>query len=137
MFVSERLDWSGRTLAATIENANGAVYVVSDAQSRQLAAGEQLQKGERVRTAKDSNALLRLADGSTVEMRERSEFSVTENRRGVTVRLERGDVIVEAFLSLLHPVVKVRFKPFSDHWSKLQSKQLYLYGFRTQINELF
>jgi hypothetical protein len=96
MFVSERLDWSGRTLAATVENANGAVYVVSDVQSRQLTAGEQLQKGEHVRTAKDSNALLRLADGSTVEMRERSEFSVSENRRGVTIRLERGDVIVEA-----------------------------------------
>jgi hypothetical protein len=96
LFVSERLDWSGSTLAATIENANGAVYVVSDEQSRQLAAGEQLQKGERVRTAKDSNAVLRLADGSTIEMRERSEFSVSENRRGVTVRLERGDVIVEA-----------------------------------------
>ncbi|HEX9927326.1 MAG TPA: FecR domain-containing protein [Pyrinomonadaceae bacterium] len=95
-FVFERLDLSGRTLAATVENADGAVYVVSDAQSRQLAAGEQLQKGERVRTAKDSNALLRLADGSTVEMRERSEFSVSENRRGVTVQLERGDVIVEA-----------------------------------------
>ncbi len=96
LFVSERLDWSGRTIAATVESENGAVYVVSDAQSRQLAAGEQLQKGERVRTAKDSNALLRLADGSTVEMRERSEFSVSENRRGVTIRLERGDVIVEA-----------------------------------------
>jgi hypothetical protein len=96
LFVSERFDWSGRTLAATVENASGAVYVVSDAQSRQLAAGEQLQKGERVRTAKDSNAVLRLADGSTVEMRERSEFSVSENRRGVTVNLERGDVIVEA-----------------------------------------
>jgi hypothetical protein len=97
LFVSERFDWSGSTLAATIENANGAVYVVSDAQeSRQLAAGEPLQKGERVRTAKDSNAVLRLADGSTVEMRERSEFSVSENRRGVTVNLERGDVIVEA-----------------------------------------
>ncbi|HEX9962354.1 MAG TPA: FecR domain-containing protein [Pyrinomonadaceae bacterium] len=96
MFMYERLDLSGRTLAATVENANGAVYVVSDAQSRQLAAGEQLQKGERVRTAKDSDAVLRLADGSTVEMRERSEFSVTENMRGVTIRLERGDVIVEA-----------------------------------------
>ena len=95
-FVFERLDWSGRTLAATIENANGAVFVVSDSQSRQLAMGEQLQKGERVRTAKDSSAVLRLADGSTVEMRERSEFSVSENRRGVTVQLERGDVIVEA-----------------------------------------
>jgi hypothetical protein len=95
-FVFERVDLSGRTLAATVENANGAVYVVSDAQSRQLASGEQLQKGERVRTAKDSNAVLRLADGSTVEMSERSEFSVSENRRGVTIQLERGDVIVEA-----------------------------------------
>lgn len=96
LFVSERFDWSGRTLAATLENANGAVYVVSDAQSHEIAAGEQIQKGEHVRTAKDSNAVLRLADGSTVEMRERSEFSVSENRRGVTVNLERGDVIVEA-----------------------------------------
>jgi hypothetical protein len=96
MFMYERLDLSGRTLAATLENSNGTVYVVSDGPSRQLAPGEQLQKGERVRTAKDSTALLRLADGSTVEMRERSEFSVTENMRGVTIRLERGDVIVEA-----------------------------------------
>lgn len=96
MFVLERFDWSGTTLAATLENANGEVYVVSDTQSRLLSPGEQLQKGERVRTAKDSNALLRLADGSTVEMRERSEFSVSQNRRGVTVRLTRGDVIVEA-----------------------------------------
>ncbi len=97
MFAYERLDLSGHTLAATLENADGAVYVVSDAQeSRQLTAGEQLKKGERVRTAKDSSAVLRLADGSTVEMRERSEFSVTQNMRGVTVRLERGDVVVEA-----------------------------------------
>lgn len=97
LFVSERFDWSGRTLAATLENTNGTVFVVSDArESRQLAPGDQLQKGEHVRTAKDSNAVLRLADGSTVEMRERSEFSVTENRRGVTLNLERGDVIVEA-----------------------------------------
>lgn len=96
MFAYERLDLSGRTLAATVDNANGEVYVVSNTGSRQLAAGEQLQKGEHVRTAKDSNAVLRLADGSTVEMRERSEFSVSENMSGVTIRLDRGDVIVEA-----------------------------------------
>ncbi|MEO7675083.1 MAG: FecR domain-containing protein, partial [Pyrinomonadaceae bacterium] len=96
MFMYERLDLSGRTLAATVENANGLVFVVSEPETRELAVGEQLKKGDRVRTAKDSNAVLRLADGSTVEMRERSEFSVTENMRGLTVRLERGDVIVEA-----------------------------------------
>lgn len=96
MFMYERLDLSGRTLAATVENTDGLVYVVSDELTRPLAVGEELQKGERVRTAKDSNAMLRLADGSTVEMRERSEFSVSENMRGVTIRLDRGDVIVEA-----------------------------------------
>lgn len=96
MFMYERLDLSGQTLAATLENVDGLVFVVSDPGSRQLSVGEQLQKGERIRTAKDANAVLRLADGSTVEMRERSEFSVTENMRGVTVRLDRGDVIVEA-----------------------------------------
>jgi ferric-dicitrate binding protein FerR (iron transport regulator) len=96
MFMYERLDLSGRTLAATVENTDGLVYVVADAETRPLTAGEVLQKGEQVRTAKDSHALLRLADGSTVEMRERSEFSVSENMRGVTIRLDRGDVIVEA-----------------------------------------
>jgi hypothetical protein len=96
LFVYERLDLSGTTLAATLENANGEVYVVSENSSRLLGSGEQLQKGETVRTAKDSNALLKLADGSTVEMRERSEFSVSENNKGVTVHLDRGDVIVEA-----------------------------------------
>ncbi len=96
LFMYERIDLSGTTLAATLDSANGQVYVVSDSETRQLAAGEQLKKGERVRTAKDSNAVLRLADGSTVEMRERSEFSVSETMRGVTVKLDRGDVIVEA-----------------------------------------
>lgn len=96
LFMYERVDLSGTTLAATLDGYEGEVYVVSDTVSRKLAAGEQLQKGEQVRTAKDSNAVLRLADGSTVEMRERSEFSVSENMRGVTVKLDRGDVIVEA-----------------------------------------
>jgi len=96
LFMYERLDLSGSTLAATVESTEGLVYVLAEPQIQPLAVGEQLQKGQRIRTAKDSNAVLRLPDGSTVEMRERSEFSVTENMRGLTVRLDRGDVIVEA-----------------------------------------
>lgn len=97
LFAFERFDWSGRTLAATLEDTNGAVYVVKDGDNaRLLAPGAQILKGERVRTSKNSTAVLRLADGSSVEMRERSEFSVSENRRGVTIALDRGDVIVEA-----------------------------------------
>jgi hypothetical protein len=97
LFTYERLDLSGTTLAATLENSEGLVFVVSDPlNTRPLSNGEQIQKGEHIRTGKDSNAVLKLADGSTVEMRERSEFYVTQNMRGVTIRLDRGDVIVEA-----------------------------------------
>lgn len=96
LFVVERLDLSGRTLAATVQSADGDLYRVSETESRALRAGEEIQKGERVRTSKGSNAVLRLADGSLVEMRERSEVSITENGKGVTVKLERGDVAVEA-----------------------------------------
>lgn len=96
LFFVERLDLSGSTLAATVESTDGDLYRVSETESRALRTGEQVQKGERVRTAKDSNAVLRLADGSLVEMRERSEVSITENGKGVTVKLERGDVAVEA-----------------------------------------
>ncbi|HEV2861414.1 MAG TPA: FecR domain-containing protein [Pyrinomonadaceae bacterium] len=96
LFYFERLDLSGSALAATVESADGNLYRVSETESRALRTGEQVQKGERVRTSKGSNAVLRLADGSLVEMRERSEVSITENRKGVTVKLERGDVAVEA-----------------------------------------
>ena len=57
---------------------------MTDLETRMLAPGEEIKKGDSVRTAKDSNAVLRMADGSVIEMRERSEFSVTENMRGVT-----------------------------------------------------
>ena len=72
LFLYERIDVSGRTLAATVDNANGELFVISDAQARPLGVGDQLQKGQTVRTARDSNAVLRLADGSTIDMRERS-----------------------------------------------------------------
>ncbi|HLL14379.1 MAG TPA: FecR domain-containing protein [Pyrinomonadaceae bacterium] len=95
LFFSNRLP-SGGALAATVESANGALYRVTDAGTLAMAVGEEIGKGVRVRTAKDSGAVVRLADGSRVEMRERSEFSITETAQGVTLNLDRGDVIVEA-----------------------------------------
>ena len=86
----------GTAVAATINTADGAVYLVSETDSQPLAAGAQLKKGERLRTAKDSAAVVKLADNSLVEMRERSEIYVTENSGGTTIHLERGNVIVQA-----------------------------------------
>src|SRR5208283_2348234 len=46
--------------------------------------------------AMGSGAVIRLRDGSLVEMRERTELALSEQRRGVTIRLAAGNVIVQA-----------------------------------------
>jgi hypothetical protein len=84
------------TLNAIVEAANGNVYKVTNDKTQQVKIGEKLLKGERVRTAKNAAAVVRLPDGTAVEMRERAEFSVTENPSGTTINLERGQVIVQA-----------------------------------------
>ena len=62
-----------------------------------------LEEGEGIRTAKDSTAMLALADSSRVEMRERSQLAVLERnhlfpgrRADGRLALERGSIIVEA-----------------------------------------
>jgi hypothetical protein len=86
----------GGELEATVLAADGQVFQIADTRSAQVTAGEKLQKGDRVRTAKDAHANIRLGDGSTIEMRERSEFFLTKNGQGTTIHLNRGAIIVEA-----------------------------------------
>ena len=86
----------GGELEATVQAADGQVYQIADTRSAQVTPGEKLQKGDRVRTAKDAHANIRLGDGSTIEMRERSEFFLTKNGQGTTIHLNRGAIIVEA-----------------------------------------
>ena len=81
---------------ATVASVNGAAYRVTDSQMAQLKPGDVISRGERIRTARDSDAVVTLNDGSQVEMRERSEFFVSENSSGTTVNLSRGNVIIEA-----------------------------------------
>jgi ferric-dicitrate binding protein FerR (iron transport regulator) len=84
------------TLSAVVEAAQGGVYKVTDNKTQAVKMGEKLRRGERIRTAKNSGAVVKLGDGTLVEMRERSEFSVADNPSGVTLNLERGQVIVQA-----------------------------------------
>ena len=49
-----------------------------------------------VRTPSGTHAMLRLRDGSQVELNERSELSVAVNRSDTTLNLERGTVLVQA-----------------------------------------
>jgi ferric-dicitrate binding protein FerR (iron transport regulator) len=83
----------GRTFIQTV---NGALYEISPAGIHPLAAGQDLPDGVDIRTAKDSEAVIHLSDGSTVDMRERAELSTTTSGQDLTIRLDRGNVIVQA-----------------------------------------
>ncbi len=86
----------GGALTATVEAASGPVYRVAENQTLALKAGEQLSRGERLRTAKEAGAVVKLSDGSLIETRERSEFAVNQTASGITINLERGAIIVQA-----------------------------------------
>lgn len=82
---------------ARVEAVSGVLYqVAADGVLRPLAAGQNLPEGVEIRTAKDSDALLRLADGSSLELRERSSLFTTASANDLTIRLGRGSVMVEA-----------------------------------------
>src|ERR1700729_552463 len=81
---------------AVVESSDGLIYRVSDTGSVPLVRGAQLPAGVAIRTARDSGATLRLRDGSRVEMRERSGFSVSEHGKDMTIGLEHGAIIVQA-----------------------------------------
>jgi FecR protein len=86
----------GADLEATVQAAEGQVFQIADTRSTPISAGEKLQKGERIRTAKDAHAFVRLGDGSVIEMKDRSELSLSKNSLGTTIHLNRGAIVVEA-----------------------------------------
>ncbi|MFN2452856.1 MAG: FecR domain-containing protein [Pyrinomonadaceae bacterium] len=96
VFLASRASHSGEASGASLLAANGTVYRVGDAESRPLNVGDGIRLDERIRTAKDARAVVRLKDGSLVEMKERSEFSLSDTSKGTTINLARGDVIVQA-----------------------------------------
>lgn len=81
---------------ATVYAANGPLYRVSDSDVKPIQVGETIGRGETIRTGSDASAVVRLSDGSLVEMKERSELSVNRGFRSTTLNLGRGNVIVDA-----------------------------------------
>ena len=92
----QRISPFGGQFEATVQAAEGGVYQIVDTKSTPVAVGEKLEKGERIRTAKDAHASIRLGDGSLIEMKDRSEFFITKNSQGTTIHLNRGALVVEA-----------------------------------------
>lgn len=81
---------------AVVQAATGGLYLVSANGDQQLKPGQEIKEGDVVRTAAGSRAVLRLFDGSVIEMNERAEFSVAARRNNTTINLNRGDIIVQA-----------------------------------------
>ncbi len=86
----------GGTRMARIESVEGNLYRVAGDSSRMIRPGETIDAGEEVRTAKGSTAMVRMADGSLIEMSERAGLSLDAGRKGNTIQLERGRIIVRA-----------------------------------------
>jgi hypothetical protein len=88
--------FGNHTGRAIVQAVNGTLYEILPTGIQVLAVGQDLPDGVEIRTAKDSNAMLQLKDGSIVELRERSEFSNSQAASDLTIRLGRGSIIVQA-----------------------------------------
>ncbi|HXW07150.1 MAG TPA: FecR domain-containing protein [Vicinamibacterales bacterium] len=78
---------------ATVVSATGGLYRLP---GDTLGAGAVIGERELIRTGPGAHAVLRLADGSTVDVNERTELFVTAALTGRTIHLQHGDVIVRA-----------------------------------------
>jgi hypothetical protein len=78
---------------ATVVSAAGGLYGLPGGA---LKAGASIGDKELVRTGPGAHAVLRLTDGSVVDVNERTELFVTAAWSGRAIHLQRGDVIVRA-----------------------------------------
>jgi hypothetical protein len=81
---------------AEVQSIDGSAWLISHAGDRKLAPGDKLAEGEQLRTSGGAHAVLRLSDGSTVEINERSTLGVEARGSSMTVSLDNGAVIVQA-----------------------------------------
>ena len=78
---------------ATVVSADAGLYRLPIGS---LGAGAAIGEHESVRTGPGAHAVLRLADGSMVDVNERTELFVTAAWSGQAIHLQRGDIIVKA-----------------------------------------
>jgi hypothetical protein len=81
---------------AEISSASGEIFKVSAAGLEPVKAGTTLNEKESLRTAKGSSAIVRLPDGSLIEMNERAELNISSAYSGSTIHLDRGNIVVQA-----------------------------------------
>ena len=83
-------------LRASVEAVDGSLQLVESNSNQELTADAEVRSHQVLRTTSNSGAMLHLADGSLIEMDERSELYLRASRRGTTIDLARGNIIVRA-----------------------------------------
>lgn len=82
-----------RGAIASVSSVDGELYLMPDGI---LEPGSTVNPGDVVRSAPGTHARLRLRDGSLVNMNENTVFSLRSAWSGSSIRLQRGDIIVQA-----------------------------------------
>lgn len=93
LFNTVPLSW-GQT--ARIQKLEGNLYQLTRDGYLPLSVGQEIPYGTPIRSAKDSGAIVRLEDGSEIEMSGRAEMELNRRRKGTIIALGRGNIIVEA-----------------------------------------
>lgn len=78
---------------ATIVSLSGDLYRLPQ---ESMPVGGTVQEGDVIRTARGGRAVLKLLDGSHIELNERTELTIQAAWSGNTIRLDRGDIMVQA-----------------------------------------
>ncbi len=93
--VREMVPFGGGT-SAVVQTVDGDLFRIAGTSHLPIAEGDALREGDTFRTGRVGSAVVRLNDGSLLEIRQRSELRLEDSRRGTTIDLERGSVIVQA-----------------------------------------
>jgi len=89
------LPWETAAVAV-LQDLDGTAFQVLEEGTASIEVDQEIRSRQSIRTAKGSGAVLKLSDGSRVEMAERTELAIFDGWFDKTIQLERGNVIVEA-----------------------------------------
>ncbi len=83
-------------LHAVVASVDGGLHRLDAGSAHELVPGDDIVAGELLRTPRDASAFVTLDDGTTVEIAPRTELRLRGARRGTTIDLARGNVLVHA-----------------------------------------
>ncbi|RPJ56636.1 MAG: hypothetical protein EHM23_22995 [Acidobacteria bacterium] len=92
----EKYVLTDNSFSAVAQQIDGRLFQIEGSLTKPIAVGQEINLEQVVRTGRDSNAVLKLKDGSLVEMKDRSELSLDSSSRGPVIRVSRGSIIVQA-----------------------------------------